>query len=484
MAVNAAGAGSVCGLEDALALQKKAFVKNQRPSLEERKAYIGKIPTMLLANRDAIREALVKDFGSHPTTATDLVEILGVAGRAAYVLSQIDKWTAAEYRDADPNMFGKGTAEIRYQPKGVIGNIVPWNFPIDLSLGPLCEMLAAGNRVIIKPSEFTPATGALLAKMVKEAYPEDLVTVVNGGLDLAKRFTQLKFNHILYTGSPAVGKLVMGEAAKNLVPVTLELGGKCPAIMQKGSVNDKNVETILGTKLLKNGQMCISVDYVLCPRADVAAFTNAAEKLFSEKLSDYTSSIDNTGIISERHLSRINRLVSEAERAGVKSIRLGGDAAADNPKRQLPLTLLVDPSRDLEVMQDEIFGPILPIVPYDDLELAIDEINAGDRPLGLYVFDDDVDAATKIIDRTNSGGAAINCAAIQGALPSLGFGGSGNSGMGRHHGIEGFREFSNPRGVFTRAQANEDMIQAFMPPYAPVGESLAEAAYKQAMGLT
>ena len=177
-----------------------------------------------------------------------------------------------------------------------------WNFPLDLSLGPLCEMLAAGNRVIIKPSEFTPATGALLAKMIAETYPEDLVTVVNGGLELSKRFAQLKFNHILYTGNPAVGKLVMGEAAKNLVPVTLELGGKCPAIMQKGSVNDENVETIVRTKMIKNGQMCISVDYVLCPRADVAAFTNAAEKLGNTKLSDYTSSADNTGIISERHL--------------------------------------------------------------------------------------------------------------------------------------------------------------------------------------
>ena len=343
-------------------------------------------------------------------------------------------------------------------------------------------MLAAGNRVIIKPSEFTPATGALLAKMVKETYPEDLVTVVNGGLDLSKRFAQLKFNHILYTGSPEVGKLVMGEAAKNLVPVTLELGGKCPAIMQKGSVNEENVETIVGIKMVKNGQMCISVDYVLCPRADVAAFTNAAEQLFNAKLSDYTSSTDNTGIISERHLNRINRLVSEAERAGVKAIRLGGEAAKDNPKRQLPLTLLIDPSRDLEVMKDEIFGPILPIVPYDDLDSAIDEINAGERPLGLYVFGEDLDAANKIIDKTNSGGAAINCAAIQGALPSLGFGGSGNSGMGRHHGIEGFREFSNPRGVFTRAQANEDMIKALMPPYATVGEPMAAAAYKQAMG--
>jgi len=361
-------------------------------------------------------------------------------------------------------------------------NDIAWNFPLDLSLGPLCEMLAAGNRVIIKPSEFTPETGALLAKMIKETYPEDLVTVVNGGLGLSKRFSQLKFNHILYTGNPAVGKLVMAEAAKNLVPVTLELGGKCPVIMQKGSVTDENVETIIGTKLLKNGQMCISVDHVVCPRDEVDQFTAAAEKMFKSKLNDYTVSADNTGIISERHLSRINKLVAEAEKAGVKSIKLGGDIPSDNSKRQLPLTLLVDPPRDLEVMQDEIFGPILPIVPYDDLDVAIDEINAGERPLGLYVFGDDVEAANKIIENTNSGGAAINCVAIQGALPSLGFGGSGNSGMGRHHGIEGFREFSNPRGVFTRSRTNADMLKAFMPPYAALGEPLAEMAYKHAMG--
>ncbi|KAK5061469.1 hypothetical protein LTR84_008013 [Exophiala bonariae] len=470
-------------LENALALQKKAFLKNQRPSLEERKANIGKIPGMVISNREAILAAMNKDFGSHPKVAVDLVEILGVAGRAAYVLSQIDKWTAADFREFDPHMFGDAAAEVRYQPKGVIGNIVPWNFPLDLSLGPLCEMLAAGNRVIIKPSEFTPATGALLAKMIKENYPEDLVTVVNGGLELSKRFSQLKFNHILYTGNPAVGKLVMAEAAKNLVPVTLELGGKCPAIMQKGSVNDENVESIIGTKLLKNGQMCISVDHVVVPRDEVAAFTDAAEKLFKSKLADYTSSADNTGIISQRHLDRINRLVSEAEKAGVKSIKLGGEVQTENTKRQLPLTLLVDPPRDLEVMQDEIFGPILPIIPYDDIDAAVEEINAGERPLGLYVFGDDIDAANKIIDNTNSGGAAINCAALQGALPSLPFGGSGNSGMGRHHGVEGFRSFSNPRGVFTRSKTNADMIKAFMPPYAALGEPLAEAAYKQATGV-
>ena len=344
-------------------------------------------------------------------------------------------------------------------------------------------MLAAGNRVIIKPSEYTPATGALLAKMIKDAYPEDLVTVVNGGLDLSRRFSQLKFNHILYTGNPGVGKLVMGEAAKNLVPVTLELGGKCPAILQKGAVTDENMEMIMGTKLLKNGQMCISVDYVLCPRDEVPEFTRSAENLFNTKLSGYTTSADNTGIISQRHIDRINRLVTEAEKAGVKSIKLGGDEAKDNSKRQLPLTLLVDPAKDLEVMTDEIFGPVLPIVPYDDLESAIDEINAGERPLGLYVFGDDLDAANKIINNTNSGGAAINCAALQGALPSLPFGGSGNSGMGRHHGVEGFREFSNPRGVFTRDASRKDMVKAFMPPFAALGAPLAEAAYKQAMGL-
>ena len=348
-------------LESALALQKKAFLKNQWPSIEERKANVGKIASMLLTNRDAIREAMTKDFGSHPTAMTDMIEVLGVAGRAAYVLSQIDKWTAFDSRDVDAQMYGAAAkGEVRYQPKGVIGNIVPWNFPLDLSLGPLCEMLAAGNRVIIKPSEFTPATGAILAKMVKENYPADLVTVVNGGLDLSKRFTQLKWNHLLYTGNPAVGKIVMGEAAKNLVPVTLELGGKCPAIMTKGSVSDENVEVILGTKMLKNGQMCISVDYVLVPRADLDTFTKIAEKMFQDKLSSYVASTDCTGIISERHMQRINTMVKEAEDAGVKSIQLGGQAAKENPGRQLPLTLLINPPRHLAVMTEEIFGECSP----------------------------------------------------------------------------------------------------------------------------
>ena len=344
-------------------------------------------------------------------------------------------------------------------------------------------MLAAGNRVIIKPSELAPAIGALLAQMIKDTFPEDLVTVVNGGLDLSKRFAQLKFDHLLYTGNPTIGKMVMGEAAKNLVPVTLELGGKCPAIITRGSVNEENIESILGIKMIKSGQMCLSIDYLLCPREDVDTLTEGAVNLFADKLPDYAISKDNTGIISERHVERLNGLLKQAEDSGVKSVRLGGQAAKDNAKRQLPLTLVVDPARHLGVMQEEIFGPILPIVPYDDLDDAVQEINNGERPLGLYVYSDSLDEANNIIDNTNSGGAAINTAAIQGAIPSLAFGGSGNSGMGRHHGIEGFREFSNPKGVFTRTKGNKDMISAFYPPYATRGEPIAEAAYKHALGL-
>ena len=326
-------------------------------------------------------------------------------------------------------------------------------------------MLASGNRVIIKPSEHAPACGVTLAKMINDTFPKDLVTVINGGLELSKRFAQLKFNHILYTGSPTVGKSVMGEAAKNLVPVTLELGGKCPAILTKGSVNEKNIENILGTKMLKNGQMCISVDYVLCPRSDIKTFISVAQKLFEEKWPDFATSTDNAGLISERHLNRINKMIDDAKKAGVQSLRLGGEAAMENIKRQLPLTVLIDPPQNLDLMTEEIFGPILPLIPYDDIESAINEINAGERPLGLYVYSDDLKEAGRIIDNTNSGGAAINCAAIQGALPSLPFGGSGQSGMGRHHGVEGFREFSNPRGLFTRDAASQDKINLFLPPY-------------------
>jgi coniferyl-aldehyde dehydrogenase len=269
-----------------------------------------------------------------------------------------------------------------------------------------------------------------------------------GGLTLAKEFPTLRWDHLLYTGSPAIGREVARAAAENLVPLTLELGGKCPAILAPDSVDAESVRSVVGTKLVKNGQMCISVDYALVPRTQVDAFIAHAENYLTQELPDYASSADCTGIITERHRERIVAMVDEARAAGVRMVSLGG--AGDSTTRRLPLTLAVDPPSDLRIMREEIFGPVLPVIPYDNLDDAVAEVNAGERPLGLYVFSKDSDVSERVLRQTTSGGACVNICAVQGALPSLGFGGIGQSGSGRHHGIEGFREFSNPRGVVVR----------------------------------
>jgi coniferyl-aldehyde dehydrogenase len=360
----------------------------------------------------------------------------------------------------------------------VIGNIVPWNFPFDLSVGPLVEMLAAGNRVVIKPSEYTPACGALLQQMIRATFEPERVDVVVGGLELARAFTRIRWDHLLYTGSPAIGREIAKAAAEQLVPVTLELGGKCPAIVTADSVNAESVKQILGTKALKNGQMCISVDYCLVPREQLEQFAELVADHAREEMSGYSHSDSCTGIISTRHLQRIERLLEEARAAGADVRPLEEAGEVDPDARQLPMSLVLDPSEDLGLMQEEIFGPILPVKPYDSLDEAIEHVNAGERPLALYVFAKDEAVADDVLRRTTSGGACVNCAAVHGALPSLPFGGIGQSGSGRHHGIEGFREFSNPRGVVVRGTG--DLADAFLPPYGPVAAAIVSSVFDAA----
>jgi coniferyl-aldehyde dehydrogenase len=458
------------------AVQQAAFRADPYPDAATRAGHLGALAGMVMAHRDDIRTAMRADFGAHPDLFTDLVEVLGVAGRAAYAIEQLDSWMAEDERPADPAFYGTARAGIRYQAKGVIGNIVPWNFPFDLSVGPLVEMLAAGNRVIIKPSDYTPACAALLRKMVSETFPEDVVAVSVGGLMLAREFPTLRWDHLLYTGSPAIGREVALAAAENLVPVTLELGGKCPAILAADSVDAQSVRSVIGTKLIKNGQMCISVDYALVPRDHVDDFVAHAEDYAATELADYAASADCTGIITERHLERIEAMVEQARASGARMVSLGG--AGDRATRRLPLVLVIDPPKDLRVMQEEVFGPILPVIPYDDLATALAEINAGERPLALYVYSKDTDIAESVLQRTTSGGACVNICALQGALPSLGFGGVGQSGSGRHHGIEGFREFSNPRGVVIRGTG--DLADAFLPPYGQLAQAVVSSVFDAA----
>jgi coniferyl-aldehyde dehydrogenase len=468
-------AAAVAELHEIVERQRAAFLSDPFPALEQRQQLLGQLAMMLLSHREEIAQALSSDFGVHPSLASDLIEVLGPAGRAAFVAEQLPQWMAPEPRFSDPTLFGSGRAYVQPQPKGVIGNIVPWNFPFDLSVGPLVEMLAAGNRIVIKPSEYTPACGALLQQMIRATFDSDRVDVVVGGLDLARAFTRVRWDHLLYTGSPAIGREIAKAAAEQLVPVTLELGGKCPAILTADSVDAESVKQILGTKALKNGQMCISVDYCLVPREQLEHFAQLAADHAREQMPGYCTSKSCTGIISARHLERIENLLGEARDAGVdvRSLEEAGEADAD--RRQRPISLVLDPPAELGLMQEEIFGPLLPVVPYDSVEDAIEQVNSGERPLALYVFAKDEGVAEDVLRRTTSGGACVNCAAVHGALPSLPFGGIGQSGSGRHHGVEGFREFSNLRGVFVRGEG--DMIEAFAPPYGPAAEAIVQAAF-------
>src|ERR1700677_830647 len=302
------------------------------------------------------------------------VEGLGVAGRAAFAAEQLSTWMAEEQRATDPALYGTARAAIRYQPKGVVGNIVPWNFPFDLSVGPLVEMLAAGNRVVIKPSDYTPACAELLRQMIDETFAQDRVAVSVGGLNLAREFPTLRWDHLLYTGSPEIGRRVALAAAANLTPVTLELGGKCPAILTSDSVDEQSVRSVIGTKLIKNGQMCISVDYVLVPRPLVDTFVAHATDYVTTELKDYASSPDCTGLISPRHMDRILALSGEARDAGAKVITLGGEG--DPGTRRLPLTLVLAPTEGLRIMREEVIAHVLPVIGYDNLGDALDQVNS------------------------------------------------------------------------------------------------------------
>ena len=473
-------AQAIAELERIVARQRAAFARDPFPSLEERQALLGALAMMMIANRTQVADALSADFGVHPQLASDMIEVLGVAGRAAYVAEQLPMWMAAEPRVCDPALYGSGRAYVAPQPKGVVGNIVPWNFPFDLSVGPLVEMLAAGNRVVIKPSEYTPACAELLREMVHATFERDRVDVVVGGLGLARAFTRVRWDHLLYTGSPAVGREIAKAAAEQLVPVTLELGGKCPAILTDERVDADAIKQILGTKAIKNGQMCISVDYCLVPRERMEDFARLASEYVAQEMPGYCASQSCTGIVSIRHLERIQDLLDDARERGCDVRTLEAADEVDPATRQLPISLVLDPPEDAALMREEIFGPLLPVKPYDTLDEAIEHVNSGERPLALYVFAGEEALAQEVLRRTTSGGACVNSAAVHGALPSLPFGGVGQSGSGRHHGIEGFREFSNLRGVFVRGEG--DLIDAFAPPYGPTAEAVVEAAFAGANG--
>ncbi|MCU1642776.1 MAG: aldehyde dehydrogenase [Nocardia sp.] len=472
---------AIAQLQKSYDAHRTAYLAHPFPDARERRAHLYALADALFAHRRQIQEALATDFGAHPAATSDVIEIAGVANRAIANAKHLRGWMRAEKRPIDRLAFGTSSASVAWQPKGVTGIIVPWNFPFDLSLGPLADMLAAGNRVIIKMSEFTPACGALVAKMVAETFDPDHVTVVNGGIELGQAFSEIPWDHLLFTGNPEVGRLVAQAAGANLTPVTLELGGKNPTIFADDIFGDEqaladHLRRVLGIKLVKSGQMCISVDHVLVPRNRIDDFVRIAKATFDGELSDYSGSDNATGIISERHFERQVALVEEARTSGAEVIQLDAKGGTDTGTRRLPVSLVIDPDPKLRMMQEEIFGPVLPVIPYDSLDDAVAQIQRGERPLGLYVFTNDDALARKLEQDTASGGFCVNICAMQGGLHTLGFGGSGNSGYGRHHGHDGFREFSNPRGKVVLGRGAGG-IEAFIPPFGPAKQKQIEQMF-------
>jgi len=445
-------------------VQKHAFSQDMMPSYEQRIVLLNRLEHMLLDNQQAIADAVAQDFGCHPEALTKLVEIMPTVLRIRHVKSHLKKWMKPQKREVNRTLFGFAKNKVVYQPVGVVGNISPWNFPFDIALGPLTDILAAGNRVIIKPSEITPACSTLLEQLVSNTFEPEYVAVITGDLDVSEAFSHLPWDHLIFTGGPEIGKKVMQAASQHLVPVTLELGGKCPVIIAADNFNKKTVSSIISTKMIKSGQMCISPDYVYVPENTLEEFIELTRKSVKKMFPTFVDNKDATSIINDRHYSRLLGYLDDAKQNGARIVEINpANELANNNVRKFPFTLVIEPSEQTAVMKNELFGPILIVKTYSDIQQPIDYINQHHRPLALYCYTNKKEVANKVINQTISGGVCINAAATHGIQASLPFGGIGNSGMGHHHGYEGFLTFTKIKPIFE--QAKFDGTALLHPPY-------------------
>ncbi|MEM9724224.1 MAG: aldehyde dehydrogenase family protein [Pseudomonadota bacterium] len=450
-------------LDRDFAAQKAAFLKDQYPSLETRVERVLKIRDLFAKHFKDIRAAVRADYGVHPSPSADLFETAGPIARAEAVAAHLEQWMTPKKRTGLSPLSGDSVGYVRWEPKGVIGNMSPWNFPFEIALGPAIEMLAAGNRVIIKPSEVTAHCSETLAAIIPDFFEPEVVTTAVGGIPLAEHFSTLRWDHLLYTGNSTIGRRVMANAARNLVPVTLELGGKAPAIFDRDRIDKDAVRKMLGLKATKRGQVCLNVDYCLVHEDDLDAFVELVQADDAHGLSPNNFREHSCAIVSERHLARAERMLAEAKDGGATIITLGQDDYQED--RCMPLKLVLNAPEGSALMTQEIFGPILPIVPYKSLDDALARVNAQENALALYIFSNDDGFVRKVMDNTRSGGVSVNCCGgqVQGELP---FGGIGESGMGVHHGEEGFHEFSNPRAIMELK--NAPAFDAMLAPYGDV----------------
>jgi len=445
-------------MEDTFERQRVAFLANPFPSLSERKARLKALRALLKRYQDRIAVAVSADFGGRSPAETKLVEVLGPILEINHALHRLRQWMEPQRRVTEL-LFLSNSARVNYQPKGVVGVITPWNFPLYLSLGPLVAALAAGNRVMIKMSELSPRTTELLAQMLAEHFPEDEVAVFGGEVAEAQAFSHLPFNHLVFTGSPAVGHHIMRAAAQHLTPVTLELGGKSPALVASDRAVEMAAERVAHGKAFSSGQVCLAPDYALVPRQQIDAFAAAVERSFRRLYPKVQGNHDYTSMACEPHAQRIRELLADAVAKGGKVMACGDNG----PGRRIPLHVVTGVRDDMRIINEELFGPILPVVGYETIDRAIDYIAARPRPLALYAFGFDSAEQERLTKLTHSGGLCMDDWGWHAFNHDLPFGGTGNSGMGTYHGEEGFRELSHAKGTFKRAPWFP--MGLFYPPY-------------------
>ena len=456
-------------MDEVLKLQREHFLKEGPPSYELRIDRLNRVKDIVIQNKERIMEALNTDFGARSQSQSLISDVYAVLPPFTYAKKHLKSWMKDEKRKSNfPFGLMGAKSYIHREPLGSIGMISPWNFPIYLSLAPLAGIFSAGNQVMHKPSEFTPITSELLKEICDSAFDETEFATFLGGPDVGAAFTQLKFDHLLFTGSGNIGKHVMRAASENLVPVTLELGGKSPVIVSDSSNIDITARRVMFNKTLNAGQICLAPDYVYVHETQKDNFVEACKDQVNNFYSDLKYNPDYTSVINQKHYDRLNGLLSDAKDHGAELVEINpaDEDFTQQESHKIPPTLVLNPTDEMQIMKEEIFGPLLPIKTYKDIREPINYINKNDKPLGLYYFGNNKNEEAKVLNSTSSGGVTVND--IMGHLQQneLGFGGVGPSGMGKYDGFDGFTNFSNNKPIYKQVGFGlEKFFDAIRPPY-------------------
>ena len=450
--------------------QRRAFLADGVVTAETRIDRLDRVRQMIRDNQDAIVEACNRDFGNRSLHQSRMSEVMSVMGAMQHARDNVKKWMRMSRRKVmfPLNLLGS-RARVEFQPKGVVGTLGTWNFPVYTSISPLAGIFAAGNRAMVKFSEVTSETSALLQQLIGERFDESEYAAITGGPDIGAEFASLPFDHLIFTGGTGIGRHILRAAADNLTPVTLELGGKSPVIVGRSYDLQKAAGRVMVGKALNLGQACLAPDYCLVPRERLEDFVAAAQTQFAALFPTIIDNPDYSSVINARHHQRIANMIRDAREQGgdVREINPAGEDFAKQPEGffKMPMTLVVEPSDDMLVMQEELFGPVLCIKGYDTIDECIRYVNAKPRPLGLYYFGQDPEEERRVLDLTISGGVTINDVMVHSSCEDLPFGGIGWSGMGSYHGHDGFLTFSHQRAVFRQTRVDVMKLSGMMPPY-------------------